>query len=258
MSSDTVEHWARCYILSSSLEHKLSPGPPPDSWEHAPSPETIASPGRPPQLRFARSGRGRSAQLNHPAAQAKLLHSFFHHELQAAELMCWALLRFADAEAAFRRGLLKIALDEIRHANAYCVEIERLNFRIGDFAIRDWFWTRVPSCYTKTQFVALMGMGLEAANLEHASHFQRELRSVGAHTAADLQQLIEREERAHVAFATHWFERWTGAIDFETWQRSLPPPLSPLLMKGKTLNRKARLDAGLPEAFVDALERWTP
>ena len=39
---------------------------------------------------------------------------------------------------------------------------------IGDFGVREWFWKRVPSCPSKLAFVSVMGMGLEAANLEYA------------------------------------------------------------------------------------------
>jgi hypothetical protein len=61
-----------------------------------------------------------------------------------------------------------------------------------------------------------------------------------------------------VRFAIHWFERFTGGVDFDVWAAHLPPPLSPLLMRGAPINREARLAAGFPAAFVDALERWQP
>src|SRR5690606_31833324 len=103
-----------------------------------------------------------------PRARARLLHTFWFHELQAAELMCWALLKFPESEPAFREGLLRIWRDEVRHMGLYQAHIESLGFRLGDFEVRDWFWHRVPTCHNPTMFVALLGMGLEAANLEHA------------------------------------------------------------------------------------------
>ena len=197
-------------------------------------------------------------RLEAPSARAKLLHTFLHHELQAAELMCWALLRFAGAEAQFRRGLLGICLDEIRHMNAYRVEIARLGFQVGDFPVRDWFWERVPTCASKLEFVALMGMGLEGANLEHAPHFAERLEQAGDARSAELQRLIAREELGHVSFAVHWFKRWTQDGDFAAWCAALPKPLSPMMMKGKTFDREARLRAGMSEAFVTQLELWQP
>lgn len=254
----SVESWALAYVTAQSLAHKLSPPPAPVMFEAAPVPRHIAAPGRPPELRRAHRRLELAQDLSAPSARAKLLHTFFHHELQAAELMCWALLAFADAERAFREGLLRICHDEIRHMNAYREQIERLGFMVGDFPVRDWFWKRVPTCRSKLGFVALMGMGFEGANLEHAPHFGARLRAAGDHAAADLQALIAREEQNHVRFAVSWFERWTDGQSFETWRAALPPPLSPLVMRGKAFDRAARLRAGMSEAFVSALERWQP
>jgi uncharacterized ferritin-like protein (DUF455 family) len=187
-----------------------------------------------------------------------VLHAFFHHELQAAELMCWALLAFSDAELPFRMGLLKIALDEIRHMNGYRRHIEALGFSIGDFGIRDWFWKRVPSCQTKLSFVAVMGMGLEAANLEYAPTFAERFRAVGDEAGAQVQEQIAADEVAHVRFATEWFKHWTGSCDFDTWLSQLPPPWSPLVLRGEPLALDSRQRAGMPDAFLAALAAYIP
>lgn len=255
-TAGTVEAWAFEYVTTRSLAHKLAPPPVPDSWEMRPVARQVAAPGRPPELAPARRTRDVPALLDEPSARAKLLHAFFHHELQAAELMCWALLRFAGAEARFREGLLGICRDEIRHMNIYRAEIERLGFRVGDFAVRDWFWQRVPLCTSKVEFVALMGMGLEGANLEHAPFYGKRLAQAGDTSAAEVQALIAREELGHVRFAVFWFERWTGGQSFDRWCAALPKPLSPLLMRGKEFDRQARLRAGMSESFVAALESW--
>ena len=57
-----------------------------------------------------------------PKRRAELLHTFLHHELQAAELMCWAILAFPETPEAFRLGLLGVARDEIRAAAASITE----------------------------------------------------------------------------------------------------------------------------------------
>jgi uncharacterized ferritin-like protein (DUF455 family) len=252
----SIEAWALDYVQTVSLAHKLAPPPAPDAFEAARVVRHVPAPGRPPELRPARRGPAVPDDLSAPGARAKLLHTFFHHELQAAELMCWALLRFASAEPAFRSGLVRICLDEIRHMNLYREQIERLGYRIGDFAVRDWFWERVPSCATQLAFVSLMGMGLEGANLEHAPHFGQRLLAVGDGESAAVQQQIAREELAHVRFAVFWFERWTAGQSFDVWREALPSPLSPLLMRGRHFDRQARLRAGMREDFVTALERW--
>ena len=58
--------------------------------------------------------------------------------------MAWAVLAFPETPLEFREGLVRIALDEIRHMRIYAEQIARLGYRVGSFAVRDWFWERVP------------------------------------------------------------------------------------------------------------------
>lgn len=172
--------------------------------------------------------------------------------------MCWALLAFAEAEEEFRRGLVRVCLDEIRHMNGYKTHIETLGFRVGDFAVRDWFWTRVPRCESKIAFVAVMGMGFEAANLEHAPLFADRFEHAGDLEGAEIQRRIGLEEIAHVRFAVRWFREWTGGCDFAAWEHALPKPWSPMLMRGEVLNDDARTKAGLSPEFIAALRAYVP
>lgn len=255
-----VEAWARHYVLSTDLRVKLSPPAVPDTFREAGNPERILAPGRPPGF-FPAPRREKSPKpqgLVEPRLRARVLHAFFHHELQAAELMCWAMLAFCDAELEFRQGLLRICLDEIRHMNLYNEHIERLGFSVGAFGVRDWFWKRVPACGDKISFVSVMGMGFEAANLEYAPDFAERFRSVGDHVGADVQLLIAREELAHVMFGTTWFKRWTGGCDFDVWLSHLPPPLSPAVLHGDPVARDARIRAGMTAPFIADLMAYVP
>jgi len=255
-----VETWAEHYVLSTELHFKLTPPPPPKHFKAEAAPRWLDAPGRPPELRPARRGERTPKQeaLESPHYRARTLHAFLHHELQAAELMCWALLAFSDAELEFRRGLLAICLDEIRHMGLYAAHIRALGCHVGEFGVRDWFWKRVPSCRTKLEFVAVMGMGLEAANLEYAPDFAARFRLAGDETGARIQERIAAEEVAHVGFATRWFTRWTGGCDFSTWAAQLPAPLSPWVMHGEPIAAEARRRAGMPDDFVAALRAYVP
>jgi uncharacterized ferritin-like protein (DUF455 family) len=256
----SVEIWAERYIRSTSMEWKCEPSAPPPRFDVTTCPEPPSSPGRPSELTVSfdrpkpqtREGMLRAEQ------RAKLLHKFWHHELQAAELMCWAILRFRDTELDFKKGLLGICQDEIRHMRLYREHIELLGYRVGDFPVRDWFWDRVPTCGNEVAFVALLGMGLEAANLEHTDRFAHWFDYAGDVKGAELQRQVGREEVAHVRFGVRWFKRWTGTDDFHTWCETLPKPLTPLLMRGKTLNRALRRKAEMSDTFLDELQRWRP
>jgi uncharacterized ferritin-like protein (DUF455 family) len=251
----TAQAWALRYIATTELAHKIAPGAPPRVFAAASTPARLITPGRPRELDVVRKSKRtvKRGQLRSPRWRAHLLHTFWHHELQAAELMCWALLAFPAAPLPFRRGLLQLCVDEIRHMGLYQQQIERLGHRLGDFPVRDWFWQRVTMCSSPAQFVALLGLGLEGGNLDHADRFAAWFAAAGDHEAANTQTRVGREEIVHVRFAARWFRHFTGGIEYARWVQELPAPLSPRLLRGLPLNRTARARAGLPAAFLDAL-----
>lgn len=233
----------------------MSPPAVPSIWEADPPARRLTAPGRPPELRTVEKAL-KTRGLQAPLGRARALHTFFHHELQAAELMAWALLAFPETPLEFRRGLVRIALDEVRHMGLYAHEIARLGHRVGEFAVRDWFWKRIPGARDPASFVAAMGLGLEGANLEHSVAYAALFRANGDEESARVQDVVGLEEIAHVRFGVHWFQKFAGSMSFDEWRRALPQPLSPVLMKGKDMQRDARLRAGMPPQFLDELEAW--
>jgi len=251
--------WARAYLLSQDLKYKTTPPTLPTTWNVA-YPQADLRPGRPSEISLSTKKLKRITlgALARSEVRAELHHRFWHHELQAAELMCWAVLKFNETPEEFRDGLLRICRDEIRHMALYQQYIEGLGFKLQDFAVRDWFWERVPTCQTPLQFVALLGMGLEGANLDHTTRFASWLSAVGDSRGEEIQKQVGREEVAHVRFAARWFRVWSGSSDFDRWRAELPAPLSPLLMRGKVLSKGLRFKAELTPDFVARLESWDP
>ncbi len=258
----SVQQWARDYLLSQTLSFKLDPPALSLSMTSMSgvAPIRVAAPGRPPELRVseAKSKRPSDGALRDPKKRAALLHTFLHHELQAAELMCWAVLAFPQTPFAFKRGLLAICHEEARHMRMYAAHIEALGSRVGEFPVRDWFWARVPSVSNPSEFVAVMGLGFEGGNLDHTRRFAELFRAVGDEEGARIQEVVAREEVPHVAFAAHWFRVFQGELSFHLWAKALPKPLSPMLMRGEPLDREARREAGFDDTFLDALEKWQP
>jgi len=254
----TLERWAWDLVVSRTLDQKRAPGTPPLARDRAFAPYRIAAPGRPPELTLTtrRKKTPRAGALVSPLRRAELLHVFAHHELQAAELFAWAMLAFSDAPEPFVRGLSALACDESRHFAAYQARLAELDHPFGSFPVRDWFWERVGGVRDAASFCAFVGLGLESANLDHTRRFEAELRAVGDEAAAALTESIGREEIAHVRFAARWFEQFTGTLDLTTFAAALPPPLSPMLFRGRPIDREARKAAGWPDEMVEALDRW--
>ena len=130
-----------------------------------------------------------------------------------------------------------------------------LGFKVGDFPVRDWFWLRVPTAQSPAQFVALMGMGLEGSNLDHALRFAQRFRDFGDEEGAKIQEQVAEEEIPHVRFAMHWFEQFTGHRDFETWRSQLPAPITPSMFWNDPVNVRDRERAGMDAEFVARLRQ---
>ncbi len=262
----TIERWALDFILAVELEAKIAPPEPPSpqsdsAWCDDELERRVAAPGRPATLRLVTRGeRTKGAQaLRRPQERARLLHTFAHHELQAAELFAWAILAFPRTPRAWRAGLLRLCLEELSHLRLYAAHMRTLGLAYGDLPVRDWFWSRVAACPDALSFVALQGLGLEGANLEHSARFAALFRAAGDEAGAKALELVERDEIGHVAFARYWFERFSGAsLDFQRWENALPPPLTPALFRGTPLNRAARAQAGMDQRFLDALDATAP
>jgi uncharacterized ferritin-like protein (DUF455 family) len=251
----TVEAWCWELVSGTELGRKLAPPRAPELFESDATPRRLSAPGRPPELARCERAPRTPKSLVAPRARALLVHTFLHHELQAAELFAWALLAFPATPREFRAGLLRLCQEELGHLALYERHLATLGFAVGAFPVRDWFWERVGRVADELAFVALMGLGLEGANLEHSARFARQFRAAGDEAAARILERVEQDEIGHVAFAKHWFERWTGApLEYERWVSALPAPLTPAVLRGRPLNRAARTRAGFDEAFLARLE----
>jgi uncharacterized ferritin-like protein (DUF455 family) len=245
--------------MTTSLEEKLVPPPPPTTWLDTPRVWPITHPGRPPELR-PRVDRKKTPKLNalrHESKRAQVLHTFLHHELQAAELMAWAILSFPETPIAFRRGLLKICQDEIRHLQMYRRHLRTLDCDFGSQPVHDFIWERVaPGAFSPAHFVARLGIGFEGGNLDHGARFARAFESAGDSEAARIQALITHEEISHAAFAIHWFEVFAGTLEFPAWRQHLPARISSTMMRGHSMSLGARHTAGFTPDFLESLALW--
>ena len=116
----TVERWCWDLIHADELDRKRLPSPE-AIFETSPNPRRISRPGRSASLEIVkRSPRTpSSAALRRTEVRAALVHTFLHHEVQAAELFAWAVLAFPETPQRFREGLVRLACEELEHAGLY-------------------------------------------------------------------------------------------------------------------------------------------
>src|SRR6266581_9091867 len=252
-----LRDFAESILFGNTLEEKLSvPGAITDDRPGIPrtAPE---APGRPTELRFKMRGQGKGEfpglhRLDDPRERGRLLHFFANHELLATELMALVLLRFPEAPAAFRRGVLRTLKDEQDHTRLYLQRMRECGLQFGDLPVSGYFWRTVSTMENPMDYVASLSLTFEQANLDFCRHFARGFQAVGDEATAGLLDRIYRDEIGHVAYGLKWFRRWKNPdqSDWEAFCRQLKFPLSPQRAKGFSLNIEGRRAAGLDPAFI--------
>ena len=225
---------------------------------------TPEAPGRPAELRFKAQGPGQAdfpglRGLEREDERGRLLHFFANHELLATELMALALLRFPDAPAAFRRGLLQTLKDEQLHTRLYLARMQKCGIEFGEIPVSGYFWRSVSSMENPMDYVAGLSLTFEQANLDFCRYFARGFDAVGDGETAQLLERIYRDEIGHVAYGLKWFRRWKNPqqSDWQAFCRQLKFPLSPQRAKGLTLNVEGRRAAGFDPAFIAELNVYS-
>jgi len=257
-----LREFAERVLFATSLEEKLRC--PADITDDQPGTAMAAPalPGRPPELRIKPGGTGEKSafpglhQLDDERERGRLLHFFANHELLATELMALVLLRFPEAPAAFRRGVLQTLRDEQEHTRLYLTRMQACGIAFGELPVSGYFWRAVSGMASPMDYVAGLSLTFEQANLDFARHFARGFASAGDADTARLLDQIYRDEIAHVAYGLKWFRRWKqpGQSDWDAFCAQLKFPLSPQRAKGLSLNVEGRRAAGLDAQFIAELD----
>ncbi len=220
----------------------------------------IDAPARDPGLEMS-VGLGklpRPGELASLEARALCLARFAHHELMAVELFAWALLRWPDAPAGLRRGLLGALADEQKHCRLYLDRLEAHGAAFTDFAHSDYFWKQAPAIAASPHgvraFLAAMGLTLEQANLDFSVTYRDAFREAGDEASARVCQVVHDDEVRHVGLAAEWMRRLSGETDFdeiEAYERCVPFPLGASRAKGRRFEPRPRRAAGLSPELIE-------
>jgi uncharacterized ferritin-like protein (DUF455 family) len=214
-------------------------------------------PGRPlrPELVSPLSVRHRSMRT--VEGRAALIHALAHIEFNAINLALDAIWRFPGMPRDYYADWLKVAAEEALHFSLLSAHLHSQGFQYGDFPAHNSLWDMAE----KTQGdilarIALVPRTLEARGLDASPPVRAKLAQAGDNAAAEILDIILRDEIGHVAIGNRWF-RWLCS------QRGLDPvatyALLALQYKAPALrgpfNLEARRAAGFSEIELAALTR---
>jgi uncharacterized ferritin-like protein (DUF455 family) len=221
----------------------------------SPPPEPIGAPGRPakPQLVNARQVPQRG--LGSAEGRAALVHAVAHIEFNAINLAWDAVYRYRGKPEAYYRDWASCANDEARHFAMLSARLAELGHAYGDFDAHDGLWAMAEkTAHHDTARMALVPRVLEARGLDVTPGMIERLRHLGDTATVAILEVILREEVAHVAAGTRWYQHCCerdGVEPVDTFFALLREYMG-VSLRGP-FNRPARIEAGFVEAELDRL-----
>lgn len=174
-------------------------------------------PGRPDKPNLVQPRLVKRRAMNTVEGRAALIHALAHIEFNAINLALDAIWRFPNLPEKFYIDWLKVADEEAYHFTMLNNHLQTLGFHYGDFDAHNSLWEMAEK--TKGEVIAriaLVPRTLEARGLDASPPIRRKLAQAGDHAAAEILDIILRDEIGHVAIGNDWFN-WLCARD------QLPP-----------------------------------
>ena len=215
-----------------------------------------AQPGRPAKPELVHPARVPRRGLGSPEGRAALIHAIAHIEFNAINLALDAACRFPGLPDAYYRDWVGVAAEEALHFTLLSDYLHTLGHAYGDYAAHNGLWDMAEK--THDDVVGRMGLVpriLEARGLDVTPAIQEKLLRHGQTEAAQILDVILRDEVGHVAIGNRWYaalcaERGLDPVaEFAALSlRYNAPKVRP------PFNREGRLRGGFTAAELDAWE----
>lgn len=233
------------------------------SSSHDPAPPD--APARPAAPRIARPRELPKRSAHTPAGRIALLHAVAHIELNAIDLACDLVARFAadgafEAEPdqpdqavrrAFINDWLHVAEDEARHFTMVCDRLADYDAVYGDLPAHGGLWAAArDTAHDLSARLAVAPLMLEARGLDASPAMITALNEAGDEKSAAVVATILTEEISHVAKGARWFRHVCGrrGVDPREAFAAAAAVHAPGVVK-PPFNRKARGAADVPECW---------
>ncbi len=185
-----------------------------------------------------------------PEGRAALIHALAHIEFNAINLALDAIWRFNNMPADYYRDWLKVACEEAYHFSLLEAHLKTLGYDYGDFTGHNSLWEMAEKTVDDALArMALVPRTLEARGLDASPPLRNKLAQIGDTRAAEILDIILRDEIGHVAIGNRWYN-WLceqrGLEPLTTYQQLAKQYNAPML-RGP-FNLEARRKAGFSEA----------
>ena len=216
----------------------------------------VAIPGRPalPELISPKFVKHRSMRTTE--GRAALIHALTHIEFNAINLALDAIWRFGGMPTAYYVDWLQVAAEEALHFSLLAAHLQVLGHRYGDFPAHNSMWEMADK--TSGDILARMALvprTLEARGLDATPLTRAKLAQAGDQAAAEILDIILRDEIGHVAIGNHWYKVLCDArgLDPVTTYADLALHYKAPVLRGP-FNLEARRAAGFSASELDALQ----
>lgn len=257
----TPENFARNILCSSSLADKLASFEG-SSFKLGKGESIPDSPARSNQLKFSSEKLKfpKVSQFHQNEKRGMALHFFANHELLAIEMMAAFLLKFpteSKDDVKLKSGVLSALKDEQKHLKMYLERMGDLGVEFGDYPLNDFFWKQMKYLDTKEEFLAVMSLTFETANLDFCLFYREVFSEVHDFDSAKIMQAIFEDEVSHVKLGLKFLDKWKEDQElFDYYKSLLPENLSPSRSKGIHFNAQVRRDLGFDPGFVEKIKNY--
>jgi uncharacterized ferritin-like protein (DUF455 family) len=212
-------------------------------------------PGRPARPELVSPRLVKHRLMHTVEGRAALIHALAHIEFNAINLALDAIWRFPDMPRAYYVDWLQVAAEEALHFSLLSNHLQSQGFQYGEFSAHNSLWEMAE----KTQDdilarIALVPRTLEARGLDASPPVRAKLAQAGDLAAAQILDIILRDEIGHVAIGNRWYGWLCAERDLDpiqTYARLAVQYKAPVL-RGP-FNLEARRAAGFSEAELAAL-----
>ncbi len=163
-------------------------------------------PGQPERPQLVSPLKVKKRAMNTAEGRAILIHALAHIEFNAINLALDAIWRFTGMPQAYYEDWLQVAGEEAYHFSLLSAHLQSLGYAYGDFPAHNSLWEMAERTrHDVLARMALVPRTMEARGLDATPALRAKLAQAGDIKAAEILDIILRDEIGHVTIGNRWF-----------------------------------------------------